>query len=37
MEPETPHIIFATQFPMTETMARLLAERPRERIPDCDE
>ena len=37
MDPESPHIIFATQFPMTETMARLLDERPRARIPDCEE
>ena len=28
---------FDDRFPMTETMARLLHERPRERIPDCDE
>jgi prepilin-type processing-associated H-X9-DG protein len=30
-------IKFGTRFPINETMARLLDERPRERIPDCDE
>ena len=29
-------IEFGTKFPMTGTMARLLAERPHERIPDCE-
>ena len=28
---------FGEKFPMTETMARLLEERPREPIPDCEE
>jgi prepilin-type processing-associated H-X9-DG protein len=31
------HIKFGEKFPVTEIMARLLDERPREPIPDCEE
>ena len=31
------YVAMGEKFPMTETMARLLEERPREPIPDCEE